>query len=191
MVRTNQNEDTNRQRTQAMSMTRRQRTQSVGFIALTKLQVRSTRALNSVGSRSSYISPQIRYLNASLDLQVRRHPLNHGLERALLPRLHSRDTPIAPVRKAMRAPRPVIAPVAGRELSVAQNCVRLRLEVRREHHVGLAALNEQRYVRLRVLLDVFGDFEERRVRDGGGFDDAVEGEVEDVAAWGGGKAGRG
>ena len=122
---------------------------------------------------------------------MRRHPLHYGLERALLPHLHSRDASVAPIRKAMRAPRPVIAPVAGRELSVAQNCVRLRLEVRREHHVGLAALNEQRYVRLRVLLDVFGDFEERGVRDGGGFDDAVEGEVEDVAAWGGGKAGRG
>ena len=135
--------------------------------------------------------PHVNVHYSKHSLHVLQEPFDCVLERALLSRLHSRYSSVAPVRKAMRAPWPVIAPVAGRELPVAQNRVRLRLEVWREHHVGLARLDEQRHIRLRVLLDVFGDFEERGVRDGGGFNDAVEGEVEDVAAWGGGKAGRG
>ena len=75
--------------------------------------------------------------------------------------------------------------VHQRKLPITQDGVSLRLQLARERPVDLAALDEQRHVRLRVPLDVGGDLEERRVRDGGGLDDAVEGEVKDVAGYGG------
>ena len=89
---------------------------------------------------------------------------------------------VATDSKAVYTALPVRPLVARRE--ALEDLVRLRLQLRRELRVDLAALNEQRHVRLRVPLDVGGDLEERRVRDGGGLDDAVEGEVEDVAGCG-------
>ena len=113
-----------------------------------------------------------------------RRPFHHVLERALLARFDGGVALVTTHSEPMVAASPVIALVARRKLAIAQDLVRLRLQLRRELRVYLAALDEQRHVRLRVPLDVGGDLEERRVRDGGGLDDAVEGEVEDVAAWG-------
>lgn len=46
----------------------------------------------------------------------------------------------------------------------------------------LTRINEQRYARCLKFLQIFGDLEERRVRNGSSVDDAIEGEVEDVTS---------
>ena len=81
----------------------------------------------------------------------------------------------------MPTPRPIILLVPRRELPVAQDRVGLRLQLAREHLVDFAALDEEGHVGLRVAHDVVGDLEVRGVRDSADLDDAVEGEVEDVA----------
>ena len=117
-----------------------------------------------------------------------RRPFHHVLERALLARFDGGVALVTTHSEPMVAASPVVALVARRKLAIAQNLVRLRLQLRREHGVDLAALDEQRHVRLRVPLDVGGNLEERGVGDRGGLDDAVECEVEDVAGCGGMRA---
>ena len=120
----------------------------------------------------------------STSLQVRRHPLDNIPERALLPRLHRRVARVATHRKPMPAAKPVVPLVPRRKLPTTKNLIRLRLRLRRKRAVDLAALDEERHARLRVSLNVGGDLETRGVDGGRALDDAVEGEVEDVAGCG-------
>ena len=84
----------------------------------------------------------------------------------------------------MPAARPVVSLVPRRKFPTTKNLIRPRLRLRRERAVDLAALDEERHARLRIPLNVGGDFEARGMDGGRALDDAVEGEVEDVAAWG-------
>jgi hypothetical protein len=82
--------------------------------------------------------------------QVPDEELDCGPERALLARLDEGIARVPAAREAVRAPGVEVARVPRRVLAPAEQRVRDRLLLGREHHVRLARVEEDRVARVRL-----------------------------------------